>query len=172
MTTTITETPIVCPFTILIDDREGAPYGFGRILADARDGNRPIYVPKRFSRLETGDYTIDGLEDQIAIERKSLADLYNTLGQGRQRFEAEHKRMAEIIAAGGEAAVVIESDWSRILLEPPDESRLNPKTVHRTWVNWWLRYGVAWITASDRDLAERTVFRILEVFWRSRQCSV
>ena len=169
MTTTTAVMPIVVPFTVLIDDREGAPYAFTGLHADASDDRGPLYVPKRFARLKTGDYTIEGLEDLVAIERKSLEDLFGTLGQRREQFEAEHQRMAEILAAGGEVVVVIESDWRTILLEPPEDSRLNPKTVHRTWLHWRRRYGVEWITASDRQLAQVTTFRILERFWKEHE---
>ena len=40
--------------------------------------------------LKAGDYTIAGLEDVVVVERKSIKDLFGTLGQHRDRFEAEH----------------------------------------------------------------------------------
>lgn len=161
--------PIVCPWTILIDQREGAPYGFTGLRSDASDHRRPIYVPTRFCTLQTGDYTIEGMEGEVCCERKSLSDLFSTLGQNRERFQREHERMAEIIARGGLAVVVIESDWQTILLHPPENSRLNPKTVMRTWLSWRRKYGVEWITAGDRRLAEITTFRMLEKEWEKRE---
>jgi len=161
--------PIIAPFTILIDQREGCPYGFTGLHADADQHNRPIYVPTRFCTLTTGDYTISGLEDRVCVERKSLSDLYSTLGQGRSRFEREHERMAEIVAAGGLAVVVVESDWRTITLQPPENSHLLPKTVMRTWLSWRRKYGVEWIPAGDRRFAEITTFRMLQREW-GRYC--
>ena len=40
-------------------------------------------------KLNVGDYSIEGYEDKIAIERKSLSDLFGTLGQGHKRFKKE-----------------------------------------------------------------------------------
>jgi ERCC4-type nuclease len=37
---------------------------------------------------------VQGFADQIAVERKSLADLFGTLGQGRERFERELVRLS------------------------------------------------------------------------------
>lgn len=45
-------------------------------------------------KLTEGDYSISGMEDQVFIERKSAADLYGTLFQGRERFERELERVA------------------------------------------------------------------------------
>ena len=43
--------------------------------------------------LKTGDYSIQGYEDQITFERKSVQDLVGTLCRGRERFERELERM-------------------------------------------------------------------------------
>jgi ERCC4-type nuclease len=152
---------ITTPFTVLIDGREKAPYTFTELNADANKGNRPLSVATRWAYLPTGDYTIAGMESLIAIERKSLVDLYSTLGQHRERFEREHERMASMTFA----AVVIESDWSTILNCPPERSRLLPKVIFRTAISWMQRFGVPWLTFTDRRLAEIATFRILEKFW-------
>jgi len=159
----------VCPFTVVIDNREGAPYPFTNLRSDASDGNRKIYVPRRFVHLETGDYSIEGCESKICVERKSLEDLFSTLGQGRERFEREHERMAEINSTpGGHACVVVEADWKTAMFCPPEHSRLSPKTVFRTWLAWRNRYGVEWLFMGDRRMAEITTFRILERWWSER----
>ena len=47
-------------------------------------------------KLDTGDYSIEGLEDKICIERKaSVVELANNVGISRKRFEAEIERMKE-----------------------------------------------------------------------------
>lgn len=159
---------ITVPFTVLIDSREKAPFSFTGLHADVDKKRRPLFVPTQWACLPTGDYTIAGMEDRIAIERKSLADLYSTLGQHRERFEREHERMAEIASHPdrGFAAVVIEADWGTILTQPPKESKLFPKTIFRTSLAWSQRYGVHWVAAGSRRMAEIWTFRSLERFWK------
>jgi DNA excision repair protein ERCC-4 len=161
---------ITAPFTVLIDGREKAPYRFTGIDSDARDGRRKIIVPTKWAHLKSGDYTVDGLQDIIAVERKSLKDLYGTLGQDRARFQAEHERMAKM----QRAVVVIEASWFEIINMPPSfdyagemlQSKLPPKTVFRTALSWHVRYGVPWIVAEDRRFAEIYTFRFLEKCWK------
>jgi len=45
-----------------------------------------------FKKLNVGDYSIEGFEDRIAIERKSISDLFGTLGKGHKRFKKEIER--------------------------------------------------------------------------------
>lgn len=113
--------------------------------------------------LATGDYSLFGFEDQVAIERKSLADLFGTLGQGRKRFERELTRLAAMKFA----AVVVEAEWSAVLGDPPRRSKLNPKTVFHSVVAWQQRFPrVHWWFLPGRDAAEAAVVRILDRFWR------
>lgn len=153
---------ITSPFTVLIDGREKAPYRFTGLTGDAAQQRRPIIVPTEWAHLATGDYTIRGLEGAVAVERKSLADLFSTLGQHRERFEAEHERLA----AMRRAVVIVEATWFDILQWPPGESKLNPKTVFRTSISWFARYGIPWVTVEDRRLAEIWTFRFLEKAWK------
>jgi len=179
--------PFTAPFTVRIDTREQLPYTFEGLRFDADRDYVPMAVPCEVGTLTTGDYSIVGMEDLVTVERKSLADLYSTLGQGRERFEEEHRRMAELVFA----AVVIEADWQTILRFPPSHSQLNPKCVFRTALSWQQRYGVHWMAmgtptpagldisdwmeraiaedqraADSRHMAEATTFRLLEKFWQ------
>ena len=151
-----------CPFTVLIDRREKAPYPFTGIRSDAAQGRRLLVIPSNRTYLKTGDYTVAGMEEKITVERKSLEDLFSTLGQHRERFEREHERMAEM----RRAAVVIEASWWEILQLPPGYSKLNPKVVFRTSLSWFVRYGVPWFAVGDRRLSEVFTFRFLEKAWK------
>ena len=153
---------LTAPFTVLIDGREKAPYRFTGLHADANQGGKPLIVPTEWAHLKTGDYTIRGLESVVCVERKSLDDLYSTLGQHRDRFEAEHLRMAQL----RRSCVVIEASWWEILEVPPNRSRLNPKTVFRTAISWFARYGVPWFACEDRRLSEIFTFRFLQKAWK------
>lgn len=175
--------PIVCPFRVLVDSREQMPYTFQGLKADAKQLNRPIIVERVWQKLDSGDYSLaDIAEDgstlmdhgdsgpaernlyrRVCVERKSLADLYSTLGSGRERFEREHQRMAEMIAAGGACCVVIEATLDEAIKYPDvSGSRLHPKTVMRTGIAWQQRYRVPWYFVGGRRLSEVFTFRFLE----------
>lgn len=154
--------PKALPFTIAVDGRDKARYAFTGLHGDARDHQRPLLVTTQWQHLTTGDYSIQGLEDRVAVERKSLADLYGSLGAQRLRFESEHWRLSELQAA----IVVIEASWHEILHAPPSHSKPSPKTVWRTAIAWQLCYGVPGVPADTRGLAEIYTFRFLEKFWK------
>lgn len=155
----------VTPFVIAVDGREKQAYTFDGLRTDAAKGRHELIVRREWAYLKTGDYSIVGHEDRVCVERKSLEDLYMTLGTHRDRFEAEHERMA----AFDLAVVVVEAGWERILSRPPMLSQLNPKTVHRTALSWLVRYGVPWVCVEGRRLAEITTFRLLEKWWSQRR---
>ncbi|KKN80818.1 hypothetical protein LCGC14_0326240 [marine sediment metagenome] len=156
---------IKCPFVVLVDSREQRPYEFKGFRAGAAQQYRPLAVEWKWKGLKTGDYSIEGLEHRIAIERKSLADLYNSCGQGRERFEKEFARLAEFEYA----AVVVEADWKTILKSPPEHTKMPPKSIYRTALSWSVRHKVCWWAMHDRRLAEITTFRLLEKFWQQAQ---
>ena len=161
--------PIANPFKILVDTREQFPYTFDGITADAKQKYAPLAITTDWHTLKTGDYSIAGFENDVCVERKSLEDLYSTLGQRREQFKAEHERMAMMQVFGGACCVVIEADWPTILYSPPEFSRLVPKVVFRTYLAWQQRYRIPWIAVTDRRMAEITAFRFLERFWRDRE---
>ena len=166
--------PVLCPFTVLIDTREQSPYAFQHFKADAcyktNSGvSRDLYIPKTVSTIRTGDYSIPGYESEVCIERKSLTDLYGTLGGGRERFERELERMSKIRVAH----VVIEASWIAILQSPPERSKLNPKSVFRSINAWEQEFPtIHWQFMDARTLAEHKTFRILERFWNKKQESL
>ena len=154
--------PLTVPFVIAVDSREKLPYSFQGLRADKRQHNRPLEIRTEWQPLRSGDYAILGLDHRFVVERKSLTDLFGTLGKGRQRFTAEMKRLAALSTA----AVVVEASWHDVLCHPPELSRLNVKTIHRTVIAWQFKYPrVHWHFMGDRRLAEITTFRLLEKFY-------
>lgn len=75
---------------IIADTREKRPLSFEKLSIRAAP-HLDVVVKK----LNEGDYSIQGLEDKVFIERKSAADLYGTLFQGRERFVRELERVKE-----------------------------------------------------------------------------
>ena len=155
------------PVAVCVDHREKLPYTFERIRADKAEGADLVLVESRTCHLETGDYTLDGYASRYAVERKSLEDLYCTLGQHRDRFEAELFRL-NMLTDGGD--VVIEAGVDTIAERPPEFSKLLPKTVSRSIIAWRFRFPrVQWWTMPDRRYAEAWTFQLLRRVWKNNQ---
>lgn len=147
--------------TVLIDKREKHPYQFEDLNCDKSEGGGPLVVPTESTLLASGDYSLKGFEDQVTIERKSLSDLYGTIGQGRDRFERELERLTTF----SYAMIIIEATWQEVIVEPPSHTQLPPKIVFRSILAWSIRYGVPFFPAGPRRLAEITTFRLLQKFF-------
>jgi ERCC4-type nuclease len=63
---------------ILIDTREQAPLDFSRWPG----------VTVEVGTLNAGDYSLRGLEDRFALERKSISDLVGSVTTGRERLNS------------------------------------------------------------------------------------
>lgn len=122
---------------IVIDTREQEPYSFDAWPVDS--------VRKA---LPSGDYSLVGYEETIAIERKSLNDLVSTVIQGRKRFHRELDRLAQYDAA----CVVVEADMKDIVLGKYN-SRAHPRSVLGAIVSIHVDYGIPVICCSDRQIA-------------------
>jgi DNA excision repair protein ERCC-4 len=159
------DAPVYAPFRVIVDTREQAPYRFTEIPLDSSGGDGNIVVPLITDQgLKSGDYSIAGYEiDRVAVERKSMSDLFGSVGGGRDRFEREIERLNEF----DYAAVVVEAEISEIVSSPPPNSKLAPKTVLRTAQSWSMRYPmVHWFFLPGRRAAELWTFRLLDMYWR------
>ena len=158
------------PFTVIVDTREQSAFDFRIIKADSK-GLKPgeptpvIIVPTKRVALKTGDYSIEGYEDRIAVERKSLEDFFHCVGSDRSRFEQQLTRLNELECP----SMMIEADWARIMKGCPN-SKLKPKTVLRSVIAWQQDYfpRVHWWFAPGKGAAEVFTFRILNRFWEKR----
>lgn len=157
---------VISPFSIVVDTREQAPYRFTGILEDRVKGQnegKEIIVHLEHYALRSGDYSIVGLEDVVAIERKSLQDFYGSISSGRERFEREIQRLYETHRY---ACVVIEGDYEDIA-NPESFTQVLPKTAFRTIQSWEIRYPtVHWRWLPNRRVCEVWTYRQLEMFWR------
>ena len=61
---------------IVVDSREQCPFPFAHERYGAKTKQGALTV---------GDYSLAGLEDKVAVERKSLPDLVACLGRERER---------------------------------------------------------------------------------------
>lgn len=81
-------------------------------IVDTREQNPLNLSPLRMvtQGLETGDYSVLGLEHVVRVERKSLEDLIGCVGRDRERFDREVQRLLSYPIR----CLVIESSWDEI----------------------------------------------------------
>lgn len=164
--------PLIVPFSITADLRERAGgWRFVGLQGDSADKYRPLIVNVEHRHMLTADYTVDGTN--CFIERKSADDFISTITHGRENFEKEHDRMRKIIAAGGSCAVIIEANYEEMMAELSSgisSRKVSPAAVRGSLAAQVNDYGIPWIWAGNRRLAEEMAFAVLRKAWeRSRQ---
>src|SRR5690554_351417 len=124
-------------FRILIDTREQAPYAF--TCATER------------CKLEAGDYSVAGHEDQVAVERKSLADFVHTVVHDFGRFARELEKLARMQLA----CVVVEADLDDVLrgLREADLRGATPTAVLGAALHIAARYRIPVYWCGSRQAA-------------------
>jgi DNA excision repair protein ERCC-4 len=132
------------PATILIDTREQRPVRF--------EG-----ASTRAATLATGDYSIEGGVDLVAIERKSLPDLFACIAGQRDRFERELERLAALRYG----ALVIEASLADVLVGCPP-SRVHPASAFGSLMSWSVKGRLPIFFCGDRRQAALTVSKLLE----------
>lgn len=160
---------IFCPFTVIVDTREQAPWLFRDIKAGKQDNFADIIVDYRVETLQTGDYSIAGFEDRVCIERKSIDDAFGTFGGDRERFERELDRME----AFDFAAVIVEGSWASVLDEERPISQsgrsFSPFMFRKSVAAWRVRRPqIQWCFTDSRTLAEQQAFDLLERYWKDQ----
>ena len=166
LTVPATEAPGTCPFTIVVDVNETLPFGF-KSISD-RDG-KVIDIPtitKPLWSLGLADYSIEGMLEDVQIERKSMDDLLGTLSGRRESFEDEIARLDSLCSF---AAIVCECSWIDILQDNHDHGA-RAKSVSRTFLSWAVRYpSVHWVMCCGREHAEVVTYWLLHNFWWQAQ---
>lgn len=135
--------------TALIDTREQLPLDLAPLKID-RVG------------LQTGDYSLLGLENEVAVERKSLDDLISCIGSGRERFERELVRLRSYPVR----AVVVEATWAE-LSAGGWRSRVTPAAAVGS-VLAWISEGIPFLFVGSHQEAGRVVARLLYLVGRRR----
>lgn len=125
---------------IIIDTREKAAFDF---LSQNGD------IEMERGTLALGDYSLAGLTDRVAVERKSLADLVMCLGTERERFQRELMRAAALEAF----CVVVEASWQD-LAAGRYRSKLSPASGTASVLAFMARHRVPFLFAGNRENAE------------------
>lgn len=175
---TLTTTTKPTPFIILIDSAETFPFTFAGLKSDADKGSVELLVKSRVANLgrhpnSFGDYSLDGYQAVIAVERKSIPDLQSTLlgfAEGnRARFECELTNLATLTAS----LVVVEGSLEQAIadIQPRGTKTKHQltKILFRSILALQQDFKVQWCFAGSRRLAELSCFRFLERFYEKRE---
>jgi ERCC4-type nuclease len=135
---------------LLIDTREQEPYDFAPF--------RRWFAGIERRPLRTGDFSIAGKEGQIAVERKSLQDLFNSCSPcgSRQAFIHTCARLGKLEFS----ALVIEASLDDVL-DGTEWSGMHPDAVLGTLQAIAVRWGVHPYFAGTPALAEELVACLL-----------
>ena len=87
---------------VIIDSHELLPFDFSRFPNWIKD--------VKTQPLAAGDYTVEGMEDLLILERKSLVDLIGTVIQRRYRFIDLCERLAQYRWR----AIIVEANYCNI----------------------------------------------------------
>lgn len=179
--------PFRLPFTVLVDTAEGSPWTFDNILADADQDYRPLVVPWEYQSLgrfplSRGDYSIQGFQHRIGIERKSIEDFHSTFLGWQTKFEQSRGRAGhrqrfekelENLAAMEVGVVIVEANMDQVLDEAPatehKSAEENRKTLHRSIISFQQTYKVPFSFCSSRRFAETHCLQHMIRFWRKHK---
>jgi len=133
---------------VIIDTREKKPWDFPNSVT---------------AKLDTGDYTIEGYEDVVVIERKGrLSEFANNITD--ERFERELERLSKYKYP----FVVLEFDMHDIMMYPrgalpPNKwrySRVSPHFILKRMLELQMQFNVPFILAGQYgDEIATSIFR-------------
>jgi len=118
-------------------------------------------------KLNEGDYSIEGLERNIAFERKSAVDLFGTLGKGNKRFQKELARTVDYDFFG----IVIETPYSVIMdkaFEGSHYCKMRADVILKILSTLMLKYNIHVFFCNGRHEATRFIRDTLTSYYRIR----
>ena len=128
---------------IVVDTREQEPWSFRDLATES-------------GTLDTGDYSVRGLEHVVAIERKSLDDLLACIGRERDRFKRELQRLRayrfRCLVVEASHADLERGEW---------RSRLKPSHLLGSLAAWQAQFELPIWLAGNRESAARFAERYL-----------
>lgn len=138
--------------TIITDSREQAGYLFKGKEAEAK-----IVMKK----LDVGDYSLEGYETEIVIERKRLGELFNNFAGDRERFMREVERMEKIPYK----FLLIEDSFQDLVEMKKLPGKVSIKLVVATLISLMIKHNLKVVFAGNPRLAEQLAYRILLKFF-------
>ncbi len=151
------------PFTIIKDTREQDGYSFAASSSRYHTCNGMIS-----RKLDTGDYSIEGLEDKLCIERKaSVVEFANNVGHDQVRFLKEIERMKDFpykflvfefsltdLMNFPEGSSIPESDWGKL--------RVTNKFMLKMIMEFQLHHDIKVLFCDSKKNAKWAVLSIIK----------
>ncbi len=119
---------------IVVDSREHHPYAF--------------QVESVCRALPAGDYSLEGMEAKVAVERKSLDDFVSTVTHGRTRFKKELAKLCKYEAA----CVVVEGGLQHIV-QGNFTGRAHPNAILGSVISIIIDFRVPVYFCNNRQIA-------------------
>lgn len=138
--------------TIVIDSREQLPFHFDGLVTVR-------------GTLATGDYSLQGYEHLVAVERKGKGDAWGCVAGERERFE----RCIARLGALDRAAIVIECSLADFCVRPERIQRVTIATAVGSYVSWSVQHRLPIFWCDNRRYAERVCLRFLASWWKHRR---
>lgn len=139
-------------FHIIIDTREQHPWSFD-------------HMEKSISKLDTGDYSLKGLENLFCIERKgSVSEFANNITE--KRFKDVVERMNKI----PHAFLLFEFSFEDVLIYPVgsnvpkrmwDKLKISPKFILKHIVELQIKNNIKVVFCGDASNAEKMAISIM-----------
>lgn len=143
-------------FTIIVDTREQLPWEFGN------------HTTSR-TKLDTADYSIEGLEHLLAIERKqSVSEIATNITE--KRFPAFLERMSEIPHRFMLFEFYLEDVYnfpvgSEIPKSKWDKLKVKNNYILKQISLFHIKYGIHTMFCGDSDNAEKMAVRIMRTIY-------
>lgn len=136
-------------FTIIRDTREQDGCGWEFRAS-------PNCAGMEREKLDVGDYSIKGYESKVMIERKTIGDLWNTLGRDWDRFLRELDRAKDHKIK----FLIIEANLAD-LDRGFSYSKVPPENIHAKLISLQVKHNVHVIFAGRIDKAREYTRRLL-----------
>jgi DNA excision repair protein ERCC-4 len=138
------------------------------LVCDTREIEPFAFPPERVATvrraLPAGDYSVEGMEQRVAVERKTLDDLVRTVIRERDRFRRELALLSNYEAA----CVVVEAQLSDVLASRY-RAGAHPRSVLGAVISITIDYGVPVFFCGDRPYARQFTEAYLLRFHRKSQ---
>lgn len=141
--------------TIVIDSQEHMGYKFERFTN--------WFAGTIRKRLRVGDYTLQDMEEEVVVERKTLPDLVNSIIQDRKDFIEK----CESLSKFGKKCLVIEGSLSSVKT-PYEDSQAHPNAVLGSLLAAQERWEIPVYFLDDFLLAEEFVAGMLSKYYACR----
>ena len=140
-------------FTIIIDTREQHPWKFTEFTTAKQ-------------KLDTGDYSIEGLEDKLCIERKNgVAEIANNM------MESRFKDVIDRMSKYEHAYILIECDYNQLMNYPRDTDvpkrlwssiKITPGFILKFLTQLSVSHNIHVIFCGNPEWAEKTALSIMK----------